>query len=785
MSNSSQTENKERCQKCGKARAQASASITQWLFRQDNCDCDILDYSNVDIAEEISQLCQTCGKPAAKGRSGSMTQWVFRAQSCNCENPVLNNLKVASNPTLALRATAALAAENNAFDTQSSIKEELSNPLDVDPGKFPSDRYVPLAIVGDGQHGIVYKAHDRLLKRIVAIKTVRTSKLTAEQLVQFQSEAKATSQLNHPNVVRLFDFGVTSDGVPFLVMEYFEGETLLSLIEANGPLPLTSGIFVLMQACAGLQHAHEKRILHRDLKSSNILIGTIEGRMFLKILDFGLSSLISRSPNDGTTTSLRGTPTYMSPEQVRELIVDERSDMYSLGCMAYEIFTGHVPFKEENALATMMKHVDGIPEALYVRNPNMEYNEDIEFIVAKTLEKNPNDRYSTINDLMHALQFVRFPEREALQSAKPTETISIPTSSTLVEVDSHSKAATRKSLLLVSISIISVAAVGVFLALTGIKPQAPDVPIYETSLERGHVFVDPGKQANMSNILSPPPLDGKQDEDSTNDQGIDHAPFLIVKRRGPGYYENPNATDKTLAILADPSKYPDMAFLSLRASGIDGTGLKHIANRPLLGLTLAQAPINGVALESISKMRRLKELNLNHVRIPINEYYKLHPPELERLEIDNTTIDDTTLDIITKKNAGLTYLSLRVNPLLTNKSFKYLKRLRNLKTLNISDTNLSGAGFKELTSLKNLVILWHSNGALVDSDIDALIEIPTLRSLILNLSHATDKALKKLEGLKTDVMVLENTKHLSVKAKAELARKAHGKVTYQDMLEND
>lgn len=692
-----------------------------------------------------------------------MTQWVFRAQSCNCENPVLNN------PTMALRAAAVLAAENNLYETQkATFNQELENPLEVDPGKFPSDRYVPLAIVGDGQHGIVYKAHDRLLKRVVAIKTVRTSRLTPEQLVQFQSEAKATSQLNHPNVIGLFDFGVTSDGVPFLVMEYFEGETLQDIIKANGPLPVTSGIFVLIQACAGLQHAHEKRILHRDLKSSNILIGTIEGRMFLKILDFGLSSLISQSPNDGSTTSLRGTPTYMSPEQVRELAVDERSDMYSLGCMAYEIFVGRVPFKEENALATMMKHVDGVPDALTVANPSMEFNEDIEFIVAKTLEKNPDDRYRTVDDLKQALQSVRFPERETSKPGK-TSAISIPTSSTLTEEHAHGKAATQKSLVLTSVLIIAVAAAGVYLALSGIKPQAPDVPLHIDAIDNGHAFVNLDKELRAGKNNSAAISDGKPVKESEEEDDEFDASF-VASKKGPGSYENPNATDKTLAILTDGSKFSEMRFLSLRGSGVEGPGLKYLINRPALqSLTLSQAPIRSEAFDWISKMH-LKDLSINYTRIPSKEYRRLRPAGLLVLDIDSTAIDDTAIDAITTNIKTLTKLSMRDNPALTNNCLSYLPRLKDLEWVNVSECKLSGAGFKSLRSVKKLAFFIASQVPVFDDDLDPLLKLP-LTHLELSGRHLTEKGLKKLETLKTQIIILEETSHISAKAKTALYRK--------------
>lgn len=476
-------------------------------------------------------------------------------------------------------------------------------------------------------------------------------------------------------------------------------------------------------------------------------------------------------------------------EQVRELAVDERSDLYSLGCMAYEVFVGRVPFKEENALATMMKHVDGVPEALSVANPNMEFNEDIESIVAKTLEKNPDDRYRSVDDLKQALQSVRFPQRETNKPGKVMTAFSLPTSSTLVEEHSHGKAATRKSLLLISVLIIAVAAVGIYVALTGIKPQAPDVRLRVTAIDSGHSFVDPNKEPVAARVFKTGKSALGENQTRGDDRGsdpfADDATFTSVPRRGPGAYENPNATDATLKELADLSKYPDMTNLSLRGTGVEGPGLKYLVNRPLVALSLAQAPIRAEAFDYLNKMH-LKDLSINYTRIPKEEYKRLHPTGLLILNVDAAEIDDTVIDTITKNIKSLSLLSIRDNPDVTDKSLEYLGRLKDLQFLNISETHMTGAGFRFLTSNKKLSGLTASKVPIFDDDLYPLLKLP-LKNVTINAKYLTDKGLKILESLKPNAVVLENTSHLSARAKAALLRKysPRRKINFQDDEQTD
>lgn len=213
--------------------------------------------------------------------------------------------------------------------------------------KFPniqSGRYRFLEVVGSGNKGIVYKALDTALDKIVAIKKLHAV-TEGRQAIRFQREAKVVGTLNHPNVMTALDFGLTDKNEPYLVLNFFEGESLAERLQRTGPLSVDEAIPILAQIAAGLSHAHHKNVVHRDIKPTNMmLIDGSDGTPVVQIVDFGLAK--QHGKEQGVTTSSGpgvGTPSYMSSEQVRGSKIDTRSDIYSFGCLMFETFTGVPP----------------------------------------------------------------------------------------------------------------------------------------------------------------------------------------------------------------------------------------------------------------------------------------------------------------------------------------------------------------------------------------------------------------------------------------------------------
>jgi serine/threonine protein kinase len=261
-------------------------------------------------------------------------------------------------------------------------------------GTLFAGRYEIQSVLGAGGVGIVYKAHDRELDDLVAIKTLRREVLSTDPSLvdRFKQEIRLARRITHPNVVRTHDLG-ESNGLRFLSMELVSGRTLKQLVETGEIVTTPVGLLIAKQVCAGLAAAHEAGVIHRDVKSQNIMIGPTGG---LKIMDFGIARL-----TDDPEMTATGTPDYMAPEQTRGLPLDYRSDIYSTGVVLYEIFTGSLPFEGDSPVAVILKHINEAAPLPQSRNPWIEPG--IAAVVLKCLEKDPGARFQSMNELSQAL----------------------------------------------------------------------------------------------------------------------------------------------------------------------------------------------------------------------------------------------------------------------------------------------------------------------------------------------------------------------------------------------
>jgi eukaryotic-like serine/threonine-protein kinase len=265
-------------------------------------------------------------------------------------------------------------------------------------GSLFAARYEIQSVLGKGGMGIVYKALDRDLEDLVAIKTLRSEALSADPtlLDRFKQEIRLARKITHPNILRTHDLGETG-GLRYLSMEFVRGITLKHLVEQDQLLPVPVALRIAKQMCAGLAAAHEVGVIHRDIKPQNIIIEPTGG---LKIMDFGIARLTQDRGMTATGTVV-GTPDYMSPEQARGIALDFRSDIYSMGVVLYEIFTGTLPFEGDTPIAVVLKHVQEKPPAPQSKNPKIDPR--IAVIILKCMEKDPANRYQSVNDLYEAL----------------------------------------------------------------------------------------------------------------------------------------------------------------------------------------------------------------------------------------------------------------------------------------------------------------------------------------------------------------------------------------------
>ena len=396
-------------------------------------------------------------------------------------------------------------------------------------GQIIKERYEITQLLGEGGMSYVYKAIDKQLQRTVAIKTLKPNYVEQEKFVErFKREAQTAANLNHPNIVQIFDWGIGDE--PFFVMEYIEGNTLTSIIANKRTISMNDILFIGAQVSSGLQAAHSKGLVHRDIKPGNIMI-TPEGKV--KVTDFGIVSLQNEESDITKTGSILGTASYISPEQAQGKPVSKESDLYSLGTVLYELITGRPPFEGDTPIATATKHITDKPEKLSTYRANIP--KGIENAVLKLLHKYPKDRFKNAEDL------------RAVLLQQKTQLQAIQTQENLVDLTSP-KIKYRFTLpaLIISLSIV----VGTIWTLTRIFDGLP---------------VDGGTQI----IVEVPDLTGSSQTEALNDLqslgfkvGIENSAHpdvpegSVIRTQPPANTSTNPDTLVTIIVSVGPEAYP-------------------------------------------------------------------------------------------------------------------------------------------------------------------------------------------------------------------------------------
>ena len=396
-------------------------------------------------------------------------------------------------------------------------------------GQIIKERYEITQLLGEGGMSYVYKAIDKQLQRTVAIKTLKPNYVEQEKFVErFKREAQTAANLNHPNIVQIFDWGIGDE--PFFVMEYIEGNTLTSIIANKRTISMNDILFIGAQVSSGLQAAHSKGLVHRDIKPGNIMI-TPEGKV--KVTDFGIVSLQNEESDITKTGSILGTASYISPEQAQGKPVSKESDLYSLGTVLYELITGRPPFEGDTPIATATKHITDKPEKLSTYRANIP--KGIENAVLKLLHKYPKDRFKNAEDL------------RAILLQQKTQLQAIQTQENLVDLTSP-KIKYRFTLpaLIISLSIV----VGTIWTLTRIFDGLP---------------VDGGTQV----VVEVPDLTGSSQTEALNDLqslgfkvGIENSAHpdvpegSVIRTQPPANTSTNPDTLVTIIVSVGPEAYP-------------------------------------------------------------------------------------------------------------------------------------------------------------------------------------------------------------------------------------
>ncbi len=320
------------------------------------------------------------------------------------------------------------------------------------------ERYRVLERIGSGGMADVYLAYDTVLDRRVAVKVMHPNLASDENFVRrFKREAQAAANLNHPNIVSVYDWGY-QDNTYFIVMEYITGRTLKDLIRERGALPVGEGIKIAKQIGSALTFAHKNEVIHRDIKPQNIII-TTDG--LVKVTDFGIARAKSSSITE--TGSVMGSVHYLSPEQAQGLPATELSDIYSFGVVLYEMFTGNLPFDGDTPVAIAMKHTTEKPAPPSQLNPSIPA--DLEAIILKAMAKDPFDRYQTVEELLDDLK--KLEQGRKVEAAVPSSEKTI----IIKQPIADKKSRKRTVLPVIAALLIIIAAVGAFAGLWWYQTQ--------------------------------------------------------------------------------------------------------------------------------------------------------------------------------------------------------------------------------------------------------------------------------------------------------------------------
>lgn len=691
------------CPKCHMPlEKKGSGSLTQWIKV---CHCNRPESDKAPVAP--INICANCGKRSDTGRAGTLTQWIFRADICSCDKPswVTAPAETAVDPPIRTETEPA----------------EISVPqaeLPIDSNSFPVERYGPLRRIGLGANGTVYLCRDRLLKKKVAVKVLNT--LTSEQLVAFQREAKATSQFEHQNIVKVFDFGVSDGNFPYMVIEYIDGHSLDELLQQNGAIDIEEALPIFIQICDALIYAHNRNLFHRDVKPANVIIeGTASGELRAWLIDFGVGVL--RQDADHQGDSAAGSPAYMSPDQMNGQPFDERSEVYSLGCAMFEVLTGRLPFSGQTTLEVLSMHSQQAPPRLVEANDSIEYSDVIEDIVATCLEKSPDDRYQTVGELKQALiDFVNENgvKRSTLDAVEETHGETIATASNVLR---------GSGLVMISaiVLVLICTAAGAFI-FRGEQKNTETV----ATATKSRTFDEP-KLADAIDTM----------ESDTWYEGLDGTGNI-------GWTSGPNLKDEDFKQLL---KEKDLSHINVSLTDYaTGTGFTYLKDRGIKEISIKSTGLTDEGLKAISELKSLEVLRIciqSHITVKGMEYLPTLP-ELRGLDLNVMNVPVGTLESIAKIKK-LSALSLYNARNLKVADIARLAPLQLITFLDLTGTELGNAVIPQVVRFKNIAHLRLGNLNLTDENLELLATLPKLRTVWLAQNpRITDAGLAKLSKCK-------------------------------------
>ena len=578
-----------------------------------------------------------------------------------------------------------------------SKEQSDQGPLLLEPGTFPEERYEATKLIGVGASGKVYLARDIKLAKKVAIKTLHV--LMGENLIAFQDEAKATSRLDHPNIIKILDFGSTKENVPYMVLDYFDATTLDEYLQSNKTLAWEQVKTIFLQLCSALEYAHSKRIFHRDIKPSNVMLEGVNqnGKLKVILIDFGVAKVTEMTGRvfDYQGNTIAGTPNYMSPDTVKGFKYSAASEIYSLGCVLFQCLTGKPPYDADSSLELMTKHVNDPVPKLKDRS-SLAFSQDLEFLISKCLAKDPEQRFQSMSDVRKAIE-----EANSEPGELPSSEADLPSQETTEEdhTETNTPISKRnpKKWLMVSTLTMVILGAGIIYWETSKKPLNPTYQIPEEVIHSPNTYFS--YNADDLKLTAYP------------QQNFDNK-LVLVKN------------------------WPNALFLDLTKPTLTGTGFKSIVNSRIQKLELGQKLLYPEAFTYLGQMKNLRSLSM--VNSNISGLKNLaSAKELRELSLESCVFDYGELKFVLGIQ-NLEYLSIYTKAPRTIPAdvFKKLSEADRLKYLSLSGNKPTLEQMKLLPKLTNLKMLYLENCGLTDE----MVEVRARMNLLaINLDNKTIK----------------------------------------------
>ena len=547
------------------------------------------------------------------------------------------------------------------------------------------DSYDITGVIASGGMGVVYKATHRILQKTVAIKMLKPGQFNETALLRFQREGKIASTLSHRNIVGVNDFGVTEFGQPFMIMEFVDGVSLAQRIREKGFLTVEETFKIATQVCEALRFAHEKGVLHRDIKPTNIML--TKGHGEVKIVDFGIAKLIEPTAGEVSLTQTGaslGSPLYMSPEQSKGKDLDGRSDLYSLGCVVFECLTGAPPFVGKSAVETIMLHLSEIPPTLREASLGRDFPKEDEDLVSRLLAKDPLKRFQTADELMQAL------------SCRENTPVSAPSAP-------EAKASEfGNNLMTAGLAVALVAGVT---AAYFLKPEKTAVEKISSRTQQNIAPTKPTK--DFQEKVADPNKYEKQVSKAMFMQQIDSSALVVdasgfsltdedleaLKQDSRLHAVRVSDTKISDAGLAKLAELDNLLCISANRTKITDVGIAKLARLPKLNtLHLAGNRLTDACAASLAQIRNLRELDLCDTSISDRAIFKLAGlKHMKSLHLNRTLVTDNGIEAIVKSFSELEELHVRSNQGVTVNSLKYIDKAPNLKRLTLSGCQINAS----------------------------------------------------------------------------------------------